>query len=71
MKYEASNLMNADDLREFCRRAGGQSALARLLEWDHSTIWRKLNSKSAITHSDELAIEKVMESIAPPSNAGE
>jgi hypothetical protein len=35
---------------------GGQSKLARLLGWDYSTLWRKLNGKSPITQSDGLAI---------------
>ena len=35
---------------------GGQSKLARLLDWHHSTVWRKLNGKSPITRGDELAI---------------
>jgi hypothetical protein len=35
---------------------GGQSRLARLLGWHHSTVWRKLNGKSRITKADELAI---------------
>ena len=38
------------------RGTGGQSRLARLLGWHHSTIWRKLNGKSKITSSDALAI---------------
>jgi len=54
--------MTPADLRAICdsldeeRRTGGQSRLARLLGWQHSTVWRKLNGKSRITHSDELAI---------------
>ena len=43
------------------RGTGGQSKLARMLGWHHSTVWRKLNGKSAITESDALAIQKVME----------
>src|SRR3954467_14612128 len=36
------------------RGTGGQSRLARLLGWHHSTVWRKLTGKSPITQSDEL-----------------
>lgn len=43
------------------RGTGGQTRLARLLEWHHSTVWRKLNGKSPITESDALAILKAME----------
>ena len=43
------------------RGTGGQSELARLLEWDYSTLWRKLNGKSPITESDALAIQKTVE----------
>jgi DNA-binding transcriptional regulator YdaS (Cro superfamily) len=43
------------------RDTGGQSKLARLLGWHHSTVWRKLNGKSAITESDALAIQKAVE----------
>jgi hypothetical protein len=28
---------------------GGQSKLACLLGWNHSTLWRKLNGKSQVT----------------------
>jgi DNA-binding transcriptional regulator YdaS (Cro superfamily) len=45
------------------RGAGGQSKLARLLGWNHSTVWRKINGKSRITPSDELAITKAVESV--------
>jgi hypothetical protein len=40
---------------------GGQTKLARMLGCHYSTVWRKLNAKSAITHSDELAIIKTVE----------
>jgi hypothetical protein len=40
---------------------GGQSKLARLLGWHHSTVWRKLNGKSRITQADELAIRQAVE----------
>ena len=43
------------------RGTGGQSKLASLLDWDHSTVWRKLNGKSPITESDALAIRKAVE----------
>ena len=43
------------------RGTGGQSRLARLLDWRHSTVWRKLNGKSLITESDALAIQKTVE----------
>jgi plasmid maintenance system antidote protein VapI len=42
------------------RGTGGQSRLARLLGWHHSTVWRKLNGKSTITRSDELAIRQAL-----------
>ncbi len=42
---------------------GGQSKLARLLDWDYSTLWRKLTGKSPITESDALAIQKAVEMI--------
>jgi hypothetical protein len=40
---------------------GGQTRLARLCGWHHSTVWRKLNGRSRITPSDELAILKAIE----------
>jgi DNA-binding transcriptional regulator YdaS (Cro superfamily) len=43
------------------RGTGGQSRLARLLEWHHSTVWRKLTGSSPITESDALAIQKAVE----------
>ena len=43
------------------RGTGGQTRLARILDWDHSTIWRKLTGKSPITESDALAIERAAE----------
>jgi hypothetical protein len=57
------------DLRAICdslndeRGTGGQSKLARLLDWHHSTVWRKLNGKSPITQSDELAIRQALVSL--------
>jgi hypothetical protein len=39
---------------------GGQTRLARLCGWHHSTVWRKLNGKSPITQSDELAIRQAV-----------
>ena len=59
--------MTRADLRAICdslndeRGTGGQSKLAGLLGWDHSTVWRKLNGKSPITESDALAIRKAVE----------
>jgi hypothetical protein len=59
--------LTPSDLRAICdslndqRGTGGQSKLARLLEWNYSTLWRKLNGKSPITQSDELAIRKAVE----------
>jgi hypothetical protein len=59
--------MTPADLRSLCdslndeRGTGGQTRLARLLDWDHSTVWRKLNGKSPITPSDELAILRAVE----------
>jgi DNA-binding transcriptional regulator YdaS (Cro superfamily) len=59
--------MTPADLRAICdslkdeRGTGGQSRLARLLGWHHSTVWRKLNGKSPITESDALAIQKAVE----------
>jgi hypothetical protein len=56
--------MTPADLRAICdsldddRGTGGQSKLARLLGWDYSTLWRKLNGKSPITQSDVLAIRQ-------------
>jgi hypothetical protein len=46
------------DLQVICeslndeRGTGGQSKLANLLGWHHSTVWRKLNGLSQITQSD-------------------
>jgi hypothetical protein len=59
------------DLRAICdslndeRGTGGQSKLARLLGWHHSTVARKLNGKSRITQSDELAISQAVEALPP------
>ena len=44
--------MTPADLRAVCdslddeRGMGGQTRLARLLDWDYSTLWRKLTGKS-------------------------
>ena len=51
------------------RGTGGQSKPARLLDWNYSMLWRKLNGKSPITQSDELAIRGVL-SEARQSNCG-
>jgi DNA-binding transcriptional regulator YdaS (Cro superfamily) len=62
--------MTPADLRSLCdslndeRGAGGQSKLARLLGWHYSTVWRKLNGRSPITQSDELAIRQAVRSPA-------
>jgi hypothetical protein len=54
------------DLRGICeslndeRGTGGQTRLARLVGWNFSTLWRKLNGKSLITQSDELAIRQTV-----------
>jgi DNA-binding transcriptional regulator YdaS (Cro superfamily) len=59
--------MTPSDLRAICdslnedRGTGGQSKLARMLGWNYSTLWRKLSGKSQITHSDELAIQRVID----------
>jgi DNA-binding transcriptional regulator YdaS (Cro superfamily) len=59
--------MVPSDLRAICdslnneHDTGGQSRLARLCGWHHSTVWRKLNGKSRIAPSDELAIQKAVE----------
>lgn len=59
--------MTPADLRAICdslddeRGTGGQFRLARLLDWDYSTLWRKLTGKSPITESDSLAIQKAVE----------
>ncbi len=45
------------------RGTGGQTKLARLLGWHHSTVWRKLTGKSRITQSDVLAIGSVLHQI--------
>ena len=41
----------------------GQAKLARLLGWNYTTLWRKLNGNSPITLSDELAIMKAVETM--------
>jgi hypothetical protein len=59
--------MTPADLRAICDSLndehghGGHSKLGRLLGWDHSTVWRKLNGKSPIAESDALAIQKAVE----------
>jgi DNA-binding transcriptional regulator YdaS (Cro superfamily) len=42
------------------RGTGGQSKLARLVGWHHSTVWPKLNGASPITQADELAIRQAL-----------
>jgi DNA-binding transcriptional regulator YdaS (Cro superfamily) len=62
--------MTSAELRAICdslndeRGTGGQSKLARLLGWHHSTVWRKINGQSAITQSDALAIWRALEAVA-------
>jgi len=57
------------DLRATCdslndeRGTGGQSKLARSLEWNYSTLWRKLKGLSKITRSNELAIREAVTSL--------
>jgi plasmid maintenance system antidote protein VapI len=59
--------MTPADLRAICdslndeRGTGGQTKLARLLNWHHSTVWRKLSGKSPITESNALALQKTVE----------
>jgi DNA-binding transcriptional regulator YdaS (Cro superfamily) len=43
------------------RGTGGQTKLARMLGWHHSTVWRKLNGRSRISEADALAIQKALE----------
>jgi hypothetical protein len=58
--------MTPADLHAICdslndeRGTGGQSRLARLLKWHHSTVWRKLTGKSPIKQSEELAIRQAV-----------
>jgi hypothetical protein len=60
--------MTPANLRAICdslndeHGTGGQTKLARLLDWDYSTVWRKLNGKSPITQRDELAIRQAVAS---------
>ena len=60
-------MLTPADLRAICdslndeRGTGGQSGLARLLGWHHTTVWRKLNGRSRITESHALAIERAVE----------
>jgi hypothetical protein len=42
------------------RGTAGQSKPTRLLDWDYSTLRRKLNGRSPITTSDELAIRQAV-----------
>ena len=59
--------MTPADLRGICDSINGksgtdgQSRLTRLLGWHYTTLCRKLNGKSPITQSDELAIMMAME----------
>ena len=64
--------MTPTELRAICdslndeRGTGGQTKLARLLEWDASTIRRKLSGTTKITRSDELAIERAIQKAQNP-----
>ena len=59
--------MTPADLRAVCESlndeqgTSGQSRLVRLVDWHQSTVWRKLNGKSAITEADALANQKAVE----------
>jgi hypothetical protein len=59
--------MTPEELRAICdslnddRGTGGQTKLARLLDWDASTIRRKLSGDTKITRADELAIRHAVE----------
>jgi hypothetical protein len=53
------------------RGTGGQTKLARLLGWHYSTVSRKLNGKSPITQSDELAIRQAIVSLPTKRLAGQ
>jgi DNA-binding transcriptional regulator YdaS (Cro superfamily) len=59
--------MTPSDFRSLCdslndeHGTGGQTKLARLLRWHHSTVWRKLTGRSPITEADALAIQKAVE----------
>jgi hypothetical protein len=62
--------MTPAKLRAICishndeRGTGGQSKLARLLKLHHSTVRRKLNGKSPIFESDELAMQQAVLELA-------
>jgi hypothetical protein len=49
--------MTSSDLRAICdslndeRGTSGQTKLARLLGWHHSTVWRKLTVSARNNHS--------------------
>jgi hypothetical protein len=47
---------------------GGQSRLAHLIGWDHSTVSRKHNGQSRITESDARAIQRAVEMIGSKSD---
>ncbi len=61
--------MTPASLRAICdslddeRGTGGQTKLARLLDWHYTTLRRKLNGKAPITHSDGLAIRQIVASL--------
>ena len=58
--------MTPADVRAICNSPDdehgtrGQSKLPCLLGWNYSTLWRKLNGKSRIIHSDEFAIKQAL-----------
>lgn len=53
----ADDLKRAVDRLNDRRGKGGKTRLAKLLKWDCSTLWRKLNGKSPIFEDDILAAE--------------
>ncbi|MFI5459056.1 MAG: hypothetical protein ACHRXM_26815 [Isosphaerales bacterium] len=64
MRVTAAGLRAICDSLNDERGTGGQSKLARLVGWNFSTLWRKLNGRSPITQSDELAIRQA---VTPPT----
>jgi hypothetical protein len=66
--------MTPADLRAFCdslnneRGTGGQTRLAHLLGWHHSTIWRNLNCLPKIPPFNELAVRQVITSLIASSS---
>ena len=60
-----STSLRANTSRNDERGTDGQTKLARLLGWHYSTRWRKLNSLSWITQSNELAIRQAVTTLPP------